>query len=80
MPSGTPPRTVAQVDAALDVVRASRQRLQLSIAEHLAVVQRHREDFARSGKRIDELLEEREELTAPRCPDTAAGLDTEDAQ
>ena len=78
MPSGTPPRTVPQVDAALDVVRASRQRLQISITEHLAVVARHRDEFARAGNRLDELLEEREALTS-QCPDSPVGLDTEDA-
>jgi|1185.fasta_scaffold525262_3 hypothetical protein len=81
MPSPTPiGRTVAQVDAALKLQRNDRQRCLQQIDTHLAEIDRLRRDHAKASRRIDELLEEREQLTAPDVPDVPSSLDTTDAQ
>lgn len=73
------PRTTSEVDTAIAVQQDSRRRQLNRIQELLQVVADLRGDYARAGRRIDALLEEREALMHAACPDSPAGLDTEDA-
>jgi hypothetical protein len=78
MSSTTTPRTIADVDEALRAQREDRRLLRQRIDNRTRELATMREDHARAARRIDVLLDEREALTHA-CPDTPAGLTTEDA-
>lgn len=66
-------RTVAQVDAALHLQRDDRRRLRADIDSLTQKLGALRGSYTRAGRRIEELLDERNEITG-RCPDSPEQL------
>lgn len=75
-PSPGQHHTVEQVEEAIRLHRNERISCDTRIAEHLAEIDTLRRARAAAVTRMDQLLEQRNELTARRCPDTPAELDT----
>jgi hypothetical protein len=73
MPSSTGHRTVEQVDAALCVQRDERRRLSADIDSLSQKLGALRGSYTRAGRRIEALLDERNDITG-RCPDTPEQL------
>jgi chromosome segregation ATPase len=75
MPSPIGQRTVDQIDEAIRLHRRDRERADTQITEKLRQIDLLRRARATATTRIDQLLEERGQLTG-RCPDTPEQLDT----